>query len=318
MTILSQLRAIGEETRLRIVMLLSLGELTVADLVGLLDQSQPRISRHLKLLAEAGVIERFPEGAQVLCRVSRDDRLQSLITAILDRIDQDTPPYQGDIAALADLKKAQSEQASAYFADHAQDWGYLRGLYVEEAKIEAALKKAAGSGPFSRHLDLGTGTGQLIDLFSPVTEQAVGLDNSRAMLAIARSRLNPGGDSGIEIRHAHIEEIPQTLHGQCDLVTLHMVLCYVSDPGEIIQEARKTMTSDGVLLIADFLPHEREELRKERAHRRLGLSEISLQHAAEKANLAIVSFEIFKGDGLDVFVAQLSPGGDTHPAAALS
>ena len=303
--VLTELRAIGEETRLRLLVLLSHGELTVANLTSILGQSQPRISRHLKILTEAGVVERYPEGAQVMCRVSKAQQHQALFTSILDRIDPAQSPYSRDLKALETLIKDREQEAERYFEDHATDWDSIRSLYVEEAKIEAALLDLAGNRQFRQQLDLGTGTGRLIDLFKSRTDSAVGVDNNKAMLSIARSRLNPDKDDTVDIRHAHIESLPEALRNTSDLITIHLVLCYVTEPLSVLRQAIQAMTDDGCLLLADFCPHDIEDLRKERAHRRLGFSQNEIRHWAFETGLAVTDYKILKGNKLDVFVARL-------------
>src|SRR5580698_6451563 len=180
------LRAAGEATRLRILALLAREELAVLELTRILGQSQPRVSRHLKVLAEAGLVERFPDGAWVFYRLAGAGATRDLLDTALSLISE------------------RASQAAAYFADNAGRWDEIRSLYVSEAAVEAAILEAAGEGPFLRLVDLGTGTGRMLTLLGDRARSAVGLDLSRQMLNVARINVAGAGLPGCELRHGDI------------------------------------------------------------------------------------------------------------------
>lgn len=280
------LSAAGELTRLRALSLLAQGELAVGELAAALDQSQPRVSRHVRLLTDCGLAERTPEGAWVFCRLAAPGTPQRLLAeAVLALIDPADPIFQEDLERLAAIREARNAQASAYFERVAPEWNRLRSLHQPEAAIEAALLAMAGNGPFAKHLDIGVGTGRMIQLFSPRTQTAVGVDSSREMLAIARAELDEVG-AHVELRSADAYRLPFA-SGFADLVTLHQVLHYLADPDRAVAEAVRVLAPGGALLIADFAPHDHEFLREDHAHRRLGIAPAEIAQWAGAAGAIV-------------------------------
>lgn len=266
------LRAAGEPTRLRILSLLASEELAVMELSQILDQSQPRVSRHLKLLTEAGLIERFPDGAWVFYRLSGECGARLLLDRALDLIDPADVVTQRDAERLDAVRAERSSEAAAYFAQNAARWDEMRSLYVAEADVEAAILAAIGPGPYERMIDLGTGTGRMLTLLAPRARSVLGLDLSQQMLNIARRHAAEEGLAGAELRHGDIfaTRLPD---GAADLVVVHQVLHYLSDPAAAVAEAARLVAPGGRLLIVDFAPHRLEFLREAHQHRRLGFSD---------------------------------------------
>jgi ubiquinone/menaquinone biosynthesis C-methylase UbiE/predicted transcriptional regulator len=266
------LRAAGEPTRLRILALLSREELAVMELCQILDQSQPRVSRHLRLLTESGLVERFPDGGWVFYRLTADAEHRILVTQTLAMIDTTDNAMARDLERLHEVRERRFAKASTYFAEIAPRWDELRSLYVAEQDVEAAILKAAGEGPFRRIIDLGTGSGRMLTLFANRTESAVGIDLSQQMLNIARVHVADAGMKGCELRHGDI--FSTRLPGQsADLVIVHQVLHYLSDPAAAVSEAARLVGPGGRLLIVDFAPHHIDYLREAHAHRRLGFTD---------------------------------------------
>ncbi len=187
------LKAAGEETRLRVLALLAEAELTVSDLTDILRQSQPRISRHLRLLAEAGLVERFREGTWAFFRLAEHGGGAAVARALLERLDPDDATVARDRARLASVRQARAAAAQAYFRAHAAEWDRIRKLHVADAAVEAAIRTALADKPFRSLLDLGTGTGRMLELFGPEIERGLGLDLSLDMLHLARDRLERAG-----------------------------------------------------------------------------------------------------------------------------
>ncbi|WP_374535152.1 ArsR/SmtB family transcription factor [Phenylobacterium sp.] len=266
------LRAAGEPSRLRILALLAREELAVLELCRVLDQSQPRVSRHLKLLAEAGVVERFPDGAWVFYRLVATGEARGLVDQVLAVIDADDPVLLRDAERLEAVRGERSAEAGEYFARNAARWDEIRSLYVSETAVEAAILAAAGAGPFRRLVDLGSGTGRMLTLLGPQAETAVGLDLSQQMLNIARNHVAEAGLAGFELRHGDIfgTRLPDR---SADLVVVHQVLHYLADPAAAVREAGRLVAEGGRLLIVDFAPHALEFLREQHQHRRLGFAE---------------------------------------------
>ena len=183
------LKAAGEETRLRVLALLSEAELTVSDLTDILRQSQPRISRHLKLLAEAGLVARFREGTWAFFRLAERGGGAEVARALLERLDPADQTIARDRARLASVRQARAAAAQAYFRAHAAEWDRIRKLHVADAAVEDAIRASLAGKPFRSLLDLGTGTGRMLELFGPEIERGLGLDLSLDMLHLARDRL---------------------------------------------------------------------------------------------------------------------------------
>ncbi|WP_417449754.1 ArsR/SmtB family transcription factor [Kordiimonas sp.] len=270
--LLAALRAAGEATRLRILALLGKGELTVGELVQILDQSQPRVSRHLKLMGEAGLLDRFQEGTQVFYRLADAGLGAKLNTALLELL----PAVDGELAAdykiLDDIRTERFEKAQAYFRAHAEEWDQIRSLYVAEEEVEAALLDMQGGRMMGRVLDVGTGTGRMLEVFACRAEQLLGIDVSRDMLAVARGNLAIKGLEQAQVRQGDMYALALKDNSQ-DTVLFHQVLHFADDPLRAVREAARVLAPGGSLLVADFAPHREEYLREEQAHRRLGFTD---------------------------------------------
>lgn len=265
------LRAAGEPTRLRILALLAAEELSVLELCRILDQSQPRVSRHLKLLAEAGLVERFPDGAWVFYRLIARGPGRVLVEQALDLVDPADATLKRDAERLTAIHAERSSDAAAYFARNAARWDEIRSLHVAEDKVEKAILAAAGKDRVGQLVDLGAGTGRMLTLLGGRAERCLGLDLSQQMLNIARVHTGEVGLNA-ELRHGDIfaTRLPD---GFADLVTVHQVLHYLSDPATAVAEAARLVAPGGKLLIVDFAPHALESLREQHQHRRLGFSD---------------------------------------------
>ena len=265
---LGVLRAAAEETRLRVLALLNEGELSVSDLTDILGQSQPRISRHLKLLVEAGLVERHREGAWAFFRLA--EGRAALADALVAGLDRAGPPLSEDRARLEAVRAQRADAAQSFFARLAPKWDALRSLHVPEATVEAAVLDALGPGPLGSLLDLGTGTGRMLGLLGPRAVRATGLDSSHAMLSVARANLERAGLARADLRQGDIHA-PPFARGGFDLVLVHQVLHYLDDPARALRAAARLVAPGGRLLVVDFAPHDLEFLRTQ-AHRRLGFS----------------------------------------------
>jgi ArsR family transcriptional regulator len=286
---LAALRAAGEATRLRILALLASAELNVKDLTQILGQSQPRISRHLKLMAEAGLITRFREGSWVFFRLAESGAEGALASAVVASLDPSDLTLARDRARAASVQKARAEAAQAYFKAHASEWDRIRNLHVAESQVESAMDEALGPGPFSLFVDLGTGTGRILELFGPRASRALGFDLNHDMLAYARMKLERAGLTHAQVRHGDLYNVPLP-DGAADAVVLHQVLHFLDDPAAAIAEAARLLKPGGKLLVVDFAPHELEFLRDQSAHRRLGFARDQLSRWLEGAGLEVQRF----------------------------
>lgn len=252
--------------------LLTEGELAVGELAQALGQSQPRVSRHLKLLTEAGLVERAPEGAWVFYRLPRAHTTERhFAEAALGMLDPNDPLLVRDAERLQEIRAAREAAAAEYFERNAADWDRVRALHLPEADIDSAILAAAGEGPFELMVDVGVGQGRMIQLFSDRVRRAEGFDSSRQMLAIARASLDDlKAKAAVRFGDAYAPPIERAA---ADLVTIHQVLHFLADPGRAIAEAARLLQPGGRFVIVDFAPHTLEFLREEHAHRRLGFAD---------------------------------------------
>ena len=265
------LKAAGEDTRLRILALVAEAELTVSDLTDILHQSQPRISRHLKLLAEAGLVQRFREGTWAFFRLAETGAGAELARALLAQLNAGDRIITRDRERLASVRAARAAAAQKYFREHAAEWDRIRKLHVADAAVEDAIRAALAGQKFRSLLDLGTGTGRMLELFGPHIERGLGLDLSLDMLLLARDRLERAGLRHCSVRQGDIYDLPLA-DNSFDAVIIHQVLHFLDDGARAVHEAARVLRPGGSLLIVDFAPHELEFLREQHAHRRLGFA----------------------------------------------
>ena len=297
--LLAGLRAAAEPTRLRLLQLCAAGELTVSELTEILGQSQPRVSRHLKLLCEAGLLDRFREGSWVFYRLAQHAQGGELARLLVGLLPEDDAILALDRERLETIKRQRAEQANAYFRANAAQWDRIRSLYIEEKQVEAALQSLLPADGIRDLLDIGTGTGRMLEIFGPRVERAVGIDLSREMLAVARVNLERAKLRNCSIRQADMYQL--SLPGASfDAVIIHQVLHYAERPGQAIAEAARVLRPGGRLVIVDFAPHDLEFLRSEHAHRRLGFADDEVVAWCREAGLDAEPVQRLPGDPLTV------------------
>jgi ArsR family transcriptional regulator len=295
-TSIDALKALGEPTRLRLVRLLARNDLTVTDMTTILGQSQPRISRHLKLLVESQILTRYQEGAWAYFRLTENATIARFVRSVLATIDAGEPALARDDERLEAVRVARAERAAGYFAENAGRWDRIRSLHVPDADVERALLSAVGTGEVGSFLDIGTGTGRMIELFAGHADRAVGVDASREMLQVARAKLDAAGLSNAQVRHGDCYHLPVP-RDSFDLVMLHQVLHFLDDPAAAVREAAATLQPGGRLVVVDFAPHRLEFLREEQAHLRLGFARETVAGYLADAGLELTGVEILDPDG---------------------
>jgi ArsR family transcriptional regulator len=296
-------RTLGDPTRVRIVALLREMELTVGELAQVLGQSQPRVSRHVRILIESGLLDRRKEGSWVFLSLGEPARMQPLFE-LLERwaeIDGEDRWTLADAARLAAVRADRAAAAERYFAARAQDWDRIRSLHIAECEVEAAVARALAGRPVGRLIDIGTGTGRMIELFGRDADHALGVDRSPEMLRLARVKLAQAGLTGAELRQGDMYALPLA-STSADTVILHQVLHYAQQPAAAVMEASRLLAPGGRLLIVDFAPHEREELRDRDAHVRLGFADEAVLKFLEAAGLETRIVEHLEGGELTVTI----------------
>lgn len=297
--LLTALKGVAEETRLRILLLLSHGELTVSELTQILSQSQPRVSRHLRLLVEAGLLSRFREGSWVFYRLVDDEKIRTLLHGIINLIPHEGAERMRDMKRLQDIRQERAAEASAYFAKNAGEWDTIRKLYVGEKRVEEAMLDMVSDRPIQRFLDVGTGTGRILELFSDKIEDGLGIDLNLDMIAVARSNLSKLSKDTCVVRCGDMYDLPVADQSR-DLIVFHQVLHFADDPQKAIVEAARVLTAKGAILLVDFAPHTLEHLREDHAHRRLGFSDQEVANWAKQADLKVKKVTDLEGGALKI------------------
>ena len=276
-------RALADPTRLRIMRLLGSMELAVGEVAQVLGQSQPRVSRHIGILCDAGLAERRREGSWVFLRAGANSGeappLSRAVAELLveaEAVDaQFAEECRQDRRKLAEIREHRESEALAYFSDHAEDWDELRRMHSSDEAVEAALARALEARPLGRLLDIGTGTGRMAELFAERAERIVALDKSLAMLRVARAKLQHLPAERVELVQGDFGSLPFAADS-FDTVLFHQVLHFAQAPATVLAEAGRVTRPDGRVAIVDFAAHQREELRDRHAHARLGFEDSAL------------------------------------------
>ena len=287
-SLLAALKAAAEPTRLRLLAILAQGELAVSELTRVLHQSQPRVSRHLRLLCDAGLLDRWPEGAWVFYRLTESGPGARMARSLLELLPADDAELARDLERLEHVRHERTERAAAYFRDNATGWDRIRSLYVGESAVEQAMLDAVAGETLGDLVDLGTGTGRILEVFAAKVRRGIGIDLSHAMLDAARAKLHDHGIGNCQVRWGSVYDVPLPTAG-ADVVTVHHVLHFLSDPAAALTEAARLLRPHGRLLVVDFAPHAMEFLRTDYAHRRLGFTDDEVARWCEGAGLGTVA-----------------------------
>lgn len=291
--LLTALRAAAEPTRLRLLALAGRGEFCVSDFIDILGQSQPRLSRHLKLLCDSGLLLRVREGAHVWFALPRGPE-GSLVRDILARLPTEEPVLAADRRQAARVLSERARAASESFRRQGADWDEMRALELPAAAVEEALLSLLPSGPIGRLIDIGTGTGRLLELLGPRVAEGIGIDASRAMLALARTRLSRASLGHCTVRLGDMYRLPLA-DGGFDLALLQMVLHHAEDPAGTLAEAARVLRPGGLLLVVELAQHERSEIASRFAHRWNGFSEPAMRELLATAGLEQEAGRLVRG-----------------------
>jgi len=319
------LRALADSTRLRIMRLLSAMELAVGELAQVLGQSQPRVSRHVRILCDAGLAERRKEGSWVFLRSAVAEGVAPPLGAAAARLLNLAEAEDASFAArcaedrrhLAAIRAAREATAAAYFARHAEEWDTIRSLHSPDKRVEAALAEALGSQALGRLLDVGTGTGRIAELLAPRATQVTAFDKSPEMLRVARARLQHLPAGSVDLIQGDFTALPFP-DAAFDTVTFHQVLHYAQEPEAVLAEAARVTRPGGAIAVVDFAAHDREELRSQHAHARLGFSDEQMLALLTEAGFAAAPATALPGKPLTVKIWTARRQAHTAPAKALS
>lgn len=268
----------------------------MSELTQILGQSQPRVSRHLKVLCEAGLLERFREGAWAFYGLSEGSGTASAVAqALLPLIPGEDAAVAADARRVEVVRRLRERAAAKYFQEMAPHWHQVRSLYVPESAVERTMLDALGEEPIEDLVDLGTGTGRILEVLAPRIKRGTGFDLSHAMLGVARAALARAGIRHCQVRHGDLYNLPVS-DDAVDVVTFHQVLHYLEYPRAGVLEAARILRPGGRLLIVDFAPHDLEFLRTQHAHRRLGLADDTVSGWCREAGLDVAPVTHLEGD----------------------
>lgn len=314
--LLLALRAVAEPTRLRLLVLCAHMDLTVSQSVQILGQSQPRVSRHLRLLAEAGLLERLREGGWVFYRIARKGPIADFARSLVDAVDDDDPTIALDFQRLEGVRAARAKAAADYFSCNAERWDEIRSLHVDERQVEKSLLDLLADRQLDDLLDIGTGTGRIIEVLSPRVARAVGVDLSHDMLTIARANLERKRLRNCAVQHGDMYQLPMA-GASFDAVTIHQVLHFAERPEEVVGEAARVLRPGGLLVIVDFRSHGLDYLREAHEHRWLGFADEDVAKWCRGSGLEPDPPAHLAGDPLTVAIwSSRRPANDTSVTAA--
>jgi ubiquinone/menaquinone biosynthesis C-methylase UbiE/predicted transcriptional regulator len=299
--LLNIMRALADPTRLRIVLLIRQLELSVGEIVQILGQSQPRVSRHIRILDEAGITQRRKEGSWVFLRPGAHLSDGTMDALFLMADGSEARIVQRDLTKLSEVRAARAQMADDYFARFAGEWDGLRSLHVAEAQVEAAMQRILSVAPLGNVLDVGTGTGRMIELFASDAARFTAIDNNAEMLRVARAKMSAlvGNLPQLEIRLGDFNALPLA-DASFDTVLFHQVLHYAQAPERVIAEAARVLAPSGRMMIVDFAVHDREELRSIHAHARLGFTDDMILNAFTASGLHMAHRDTLDGGALTV------------------
>ena len=299
--LLNSLRAAAEPSRLRLLAICSHGEWTVSELVQVMAQSQPRISRHLKLLAEAGLLERFREGSWVFYRRAQRGAAARIARSLCRLLPEDDAMLALDRQRLAAIRAARRRQAEQFFDARARSWDSEADVAVKAAAVEAELLRIFADERAESLLDVGTGTGRILQVLAGRVGSGLGIDLSHDMLRVARANLDRRDARNCQVRYGDMYQLPLA-DATVAAVTLHQVLHFADDPGAALAEAARVLQPGGRLVVVDLAQHDLEWLRTEKGHRRLGFSAAEVESWFAELGLEPAPVVRLAGEGADVCI----------------
>tara|TARA_B100000925_G_scaffold59353_1_gene39591 strand:- start:4001 stop:5005 length:1005 start_codon:yes stop_codon:yes gene_type:complete len=303
--LLQGLRAAAEPTRLRIIALCGHAELSVTELVMILGQTQPRVSRHLKLLVEGGLLQRNKEGNRAYYRLSNEAEGADLARMLNDLMPGEDEVHTLDLSRLSSVKADRLRYAETFLDPYSQEIIELRGMWPPDEVIDKCILELLQDRSIEHLLDLGTGTGRILRTMAPFVAKGTGIDNSLEMLSIARARLDQDGIKNCQVRAGDMYRLPFK-QNSFDLITINSLLRYADEPKKVIAEAARVLEKKGALLIVDLAAHDLSTLRDEYGHSWLGFSEVEMVEMLSEANLTVGQVKHIDGQKLNVCIWRAS------------
>lgn len=259
-------KALADTTRIRLFNILLRHELSVNELVSLLEMGQSRISRHLKILADSGLLNCRRNGVWAFYSVCRDEKTEKLIDAFTSLLD-DESELTRDFSRASRIIEERGQRTKQFFNSIAHKWDLLKLDILGDFNLNAAILSSVK--PCGCAADLGCGTGELLKYLSDYAQKAVGVDSSSSMLDEARKRFSTG--ENVELRLGELEHLPMG-DGEADLAVISLALHHLSHPNEAVTESRRILSRGGNLVIAEYDRHENETLGRVYGDRWLGFT----------------------------------------------
>jgi ArsR family transcriptional regulator len=298
---LETLKALADPSRLRLVAVLARGEFTVQELTAILGMGQSRISRHLKILTDAGILAVQRQGTWAYYRMGGDNRFFSLVRPILEEHLVELPERPADLDGLGRVMEARRRRSQEFFDRHARQWDSLAREVLSTAEYLDRLLESIPS--CETLLEVGLGTGGLLAKLRERANRVIGVDHSPAMIEEARGRLAAEDLAGVELRLGEMSHLPLP-DGECDVALLNMVLHHAARPFEVLNELNRVLSSRGVLVIADLVAHRRDWVRERLADQWLGFEADELSSWLAAAGFAVQEHSVVEeeGEALGVFI----------------
>jgi DNA-binding transcriptional ArsR family regulator len=288
------LKAISEPTRFRLVRLCAQGELTVSELMRIVGQSQPRVSRHLKLLQDAGILERFREQHWVFYRVAQEEHYQLLVSGLIKQIEKNETIIQLDQSRLIELQAARATLSETFIETELPDWLRLHEYHGDTARFESAVQDALAEKTVGHLLDVATGTGRMLKIVGPLASSGVGIDLSKKMVTVARSVLAESGLAHLTVRQEDMYQMRFAAR-HFDTITIDQVLYFATNPDALIKETARVLKYGGRLLVVAFTASKTAKTPPS-----VGIELSDIQQWIESAGLKITNTNILPGDSLDI------------------
>lgn len=288
--ILSALKALSDETRIRILHILSLSPLNVQEITEVLRMGQSRVSRHLKILTDAGFLTPEREGSWVYYRIpeeKKDPDFSSEVTELLLSYKEDLPFRNSDQTQISEILSRRDQKNTFYFNNVAQDWESIQKDVLDPALYR---KKILSYLPdFSSVIyDLGCGPGGLIPYLLTKSDQVIGVDSSPKM--VEEAQITFAGNTHVSLIHSQLENVAASATQEADAVVASMVLHHLSNPPAVIREIYKILKPGGVFCLVDLKKHNQEFMRDNFADLWLGFDYSLLQDWLELSGFTISSY----------------------------
>lgn len=282
-------KILADQTRLRLLRILRQGDFTVQDLMQILDMGQSRISRHLLLMSEAGLLKVEQHGTWRYYRLAPDNAIFKDIWTVVDAHLNELEMQEEDATAVARVMTERRKRSQEFFDRNAREWDSLHVELLNLPDYQNTLLDLLPSGGLI--VEVGVGSGALLPVLASKGMRTVGLDQSPAMVALARETVSKFHlDDRVEVRLGEMKHLPFP-DSSVQAVVMNQVLHHAEQPGEVLKEVKRVLADGGLLVVADLTRHEHDWVRDRLADQWLGFSYVELESWLGEANLSILSYQ---------------------------